>query len=168
MADLPKPDPSQGADVFHELDTGFSRYCFFFPLNGTSLLATHMAAITELAEELGEGKYFEIYAMADRTGSQQVNYQVSKGRYNAVETGLFQAGFSDDPENFGNTEKILGEDFWEFQSETTNDPMFDDDTATAMFRVVVVYVWQDAETSLTEHADLPLIIYGRSVTQPKV
>jgi hypothetical protein len=168
MADLPTPDPSQGADVFHELDTGFSRYCFFFPLNGMSLLASHMAAIEELAAELNEGKEFEIYAMADRTGSQQVNYQVSKGRYNAVEMGLFKAGFEDDPENFGNNEKILGEDFWEFQSETTNDPMFADDTATAMFRVVVVYIWSDFESSLTEHADLPLIVYGRTVTQPNL
>jgi hypothetical protein len=165
---IPPPDPSKGADVYAELDTGFSRYMFFFPLNGTLLLPSHHAAINALANELASGRYFEIYALADRTGSQQVNYQVAKARYNAVENGLYQEGFVDDPANFMNTEKIFGEDFWEYRYNATQNPVFRDGSANAMFRCVVVYVWTDFDTSRTVHADQPLIVYGRMTGQPAV
>jgi hypothetical protein len=169
---IPPADPSQGVDIFHDIDTGFSRYVFFFPLNGVSLLGSHLAGIDALAGDLNGGKYFELYALADRSGSQSVNYQVSKGRYNAVVDGLFNAGFEDDPSRFGGPEKILGEDFWAYLQQTATDPTeaasFADGLQSARNRVVVVYLWNDEDSSKHQHADLSLLVYARSVTQPIV
>src|SRR5262249_29279793 len=166
---LPAPDPSYGADMYFEFDTGFSRYCFFFPLNGTSLLPEHEGAIHTLADELNEGKYYELYALADRSGSQEVNYRVSHGRYNAVMMGLWENGYDYDPNRFfEGKEKILGEDFYEYMYKTTGNAKYEDGKQTAVYRAVVVYVWKDEEASKTEHAEMPILVYGRSVTQPPV
>jgi hypothetical protein len=134
------------------------RITLYFPHNGSSLLATHMSALDQLAARLRSSMWLEMYSVTDRTGSQAVNYRVSRERLAAVQSHLLMRSA---PRHLvaGPQNKYFGEDF----IATLNAP---DNYKWSRYRSVNLYIWIDISTSRYIFADRPLIQYGRSHRQP--
>src|SRR4051794_25189673 len=82
-------------DSFIDLESDLFGASFFillrnFALNGHFLLPAHVEVLRErvapfIMKPVG---FAEIYGMTDRSGSRQINYQVSAERVKAVQDGL--------------------------------------------------------------------------------
>ncbi len=111
-----------------------------FPLNSHALRPSHVDILRErVAPRLKQTITFgEFYGMADRSGSRQINYQVSGERLAAVQDALlpFGAPFAKFHHGFC---KAIGEDFWAARHvRDPNEPIFDDNLQESEFRSVVI------------------------------
>jgi len=94
-----------------------------FDLNSNALKVLHRQVLREHVRNFVKRRvgFAEIYAMTDRTGSRQVNYQVSGWRLSEVQQFLLRVGAP--PEKIMHLfAKAIGEDFWELRYNEGGDP----------------------------------------------
>jgi outer membrane protein OmpA-like peptidoglycan-associated protein len=130
----------ESVEVEDELGPSFFVILRNFPLNAHALTVAHMNVLKEwVAPYLKRpAAIAEIYGMTDRSGSKQINYQVSAKRLAAVQNGLILYGPPVSRYRHAFC-KALGEDF--FAAKHDSDPgvqLFDDDRRDGSFRSVVL------------------------------
>jgi hypothetical protein len=106
----------------------------------------------------GAGSVVEIYGLADRTGSKQVNYDVSRQRLWYVEFYLNNVGVSADIA-FSPKNKYFGEDYAEHEN-------LQDSTSNFYQRCVLVWWWPNYQSSIRIFNNKPFLRYARSTPQP--
>jgi hypothetical protein len=112
-----------------------------FDLNSDLMKHEHLDVLRErvtpyIQRSVG---FAEIYGMADRSGTPQVNYEVSGRRLAAVQQSLMQFGAPSTKVHHGFA-KAIGEDFFEDKQkrEGSETHAFDDGQKDGQLRVVVV------------------------------
>ncbi len=113
-----------------------------FDLNSTrnDLLKVHQDILRERVAPFLKNNsmgFAEIYAMTDRSGTRQVNYQVSTKRLAMVRLALLRFGVPF-TKVFHGFAKAIGEDFWEFRSNqfAGKNPVFQNGLRDSAFRSV--------------------------------
>jgi hypothetical protein len=133
---------------------------FYYFHGGTMLTMDQMRVVRNSLVPLlrQRASYTEIYGLADRTGSQWVNYKVSGDRLRNFQTVTKSSGGP--PEKvFGPQHKYFGEDY-----AATRDVQ--DEMSLRDYRVVLAYVWSNFIASRRIFADLGFLQYARSTPQP--
>ena len=144
-------DPIDNEDLFGfeeetlgGLEDEFGPSFFFllrnFGLNSNALRLAHMDLLRErVVPFLKRGAAFaEIYAMADRSGSRLLNYQVSAGRLSQVQQNMLALGAPSEKVQH-RFAKAIGEDFFEDKHRREkDDKFFSDGQRQSALRVVAI------------------------------
>jgi len=144
------------------IDDGLQGECYSF--NFKTNVVTLNAAQEKLFDEsvlpllTAKGAVAEMYGLADRTGSQKVNYDVSRQRLWYVEFYASNVGVSAEMA-FGQQNKYFGEDYAEYLNEQ-------DSTSNFYQRCVLIWVWPNYQSSQRIFANKPFLQYARSTPQP--
>jgi len=109
-----------------------------FPLNSNVMRFEHIEVLSDRVVPFVETRvgFAEIYAMADRSGTRRVNYQVSGNRLTAVQRALKELNAPED-KIFHRFAKSIGEDFFE-ERGSQGDILFADGAQNAAFRTVII------------------------------
>ena len=99
-----------------------------------------------------QGARFEMYALADRSGSKAVNYEITdirllSFRFLATECGVRGA--------FGPEHKSLGEDYAEHRKVK-------DRSSTFYLRCVLVWIWPNHQSQIRVAQQQSFLVYARS------
>jgi len=132
---------------------------FTFPSGGTKLNARQRNFLgIVVIPFLEEDAVCEIYTVADRTGSQETNYRVTKDRLVNFQRDLSMGGAP--PRLVYNPKhKYFGEDI----AESSKD---EDKTSNALSRRAIIFIWPNYQSSQRVLTHIKIIKYGRSHSQP--
>jgi hypothetical protein len=123
-----------------ELGPSFFILLRSFDLNSNVMRAVHLEVLRDRVVPFLQRSsgFAEIYAMADRSGPPQVNYEVSERRLVAVQQSLMQLGAPLTKVHHGFA-KATGEDFFEHLKRMgATGHRFDDGNKDAKLRMVAV------------------------------
>jgi len=132
---------------------------FAFPSGGTKLNARQRQFLVGAVIPFLKGDAVcEIYTVADRTGSQETNYRVTKDRLVNFQRDLSMGGA---PARlvYNPKHKYFGEDI----AESSKD---EDKTSNALSRRAIIFTWPNYQSSQRALTRIKIIKYGRSHSQP--
>lgn len=134
-------------------------YSFHFA-TGVRTLNSRQARILRdnLIPYMTPSSWCEFYGLADRTGSQQVNYRVSRERLEAFEFDCNNMGVAATIA-FAPQHKYFGEDWLAHVGDR-------DSTSNFFGRCVTAWVWSNKQATNRIFANYPFLKFARSTPQP--
>jgi outer membrane protein OmpA-like peptidoglycan-associated protein len=125
-------------DVEDEFGPSFFILLRNFEFNSATLKAEHRNILQDRVAPFIKNRvgFAEIYAMTDRSGSRQVNYEMAARRLREVQQALLSVGAPLEKVHHAFA-KSLGEDFFEAKHETAGD-VFEDGRRDGSFRSVMI------------------------------
>lgn len=117
----------------------------------------------ELIPYMTPGSWCEFYGLADRTGSQQVNYRVSEERLFHFQLECSMLG-ADTTIAYARQHKYFGEDYLAHVDQ--NEHKNRDGSSNFFGRCVTAWIWSNKQATNRIFANYPFLKFARTTPQP--